>query len=141
MLALEVPVHHGARVQGGGRLQLHLQHVARRRRPQRRDADPVPVGRPGGGAPGKKLRDLGHNASVFYAIWVMMHPFFMFWVIMHQYFTRFGSFCISFLRDLGHNASVFYAILVIMHQFLRRDARSASSSVPSRRNREKIDKK
>ena len=81
MLALEVPVHHGARVQGGGRLQLHLQHVARRRRPQRRDADPVPVGRPGGGAPGKKLRDLGHNASVFYAIWVMMHPFFMFWVI------------------------------------------------------------
>ena len=33
------------------------------------------------------LRDLGHNASVFYAIWVIMHPF----------FTRFELFCISFL--------------------------------------------
>ena len=51
-------------------------------------------------------------------------------VIMHPYFTRFWLFCIRFLRDFGYFASVFYAILVILHQFFRRDARSASSSVP-----------
>ena len=53
------------------------------------------------------VRDLGHNASVFYAIFVILHPF-------------------------------FYAILVILYPFFRRDARSASCSVPFARKSRKI---
>ena len=39
---------------------------------------------------------------------------------------------------LGYSAPVFYAILVILHPYFRRDARSASSSVPFARKSRKI---
>ena len=47
--------------------------------------------------------DFSYNASVFYAIWVILNAsvFYAIWVIMHQYFTRFLLCCIRFLGANG----------------------------------------